>query len=102
MTWKWKASIVLIKLIGGSAYEEIRGIGALTVSQPLAELEWTLFRVPFLTNGAAGAVDANYLGHGADALALSRKSMAQWLLSELLEPKWIGKVRPAWSLSINE
>lgn len=88
---KWTAVVSLIKVIGGSAYQEISGLGKLTAEVPVGKLAWTLFRVPFLTNGNAGPVEAAYTGSGADALTLSRKSMAEWLIQELNEGKWVGK-----------
>lgn len=89
--FKWTAVVALIKVIGGSAFREVTGIGKLTASQPTGKLKWTLFRVPFLTNGNAGAVKASYTGTGQDGLTLSRKSMAAWVLNEMTEDKWVGK-----------
>ncbi|PIG88668.1 hypothetical protein AARAC_000513 [Aspergillus arachidicola] len=80
---KWKLSVALIKIIGGSAYEEFRGLGEFVASQDPAQLQWTLFRVPFLTNGAEAPVTATYTGHGDDGFFLSRRSMASWVLKEM-------------------
>lgn len=81
---KWKLSVALIRVIGGSAYEEFRGLGEFIASQDLAQLQWTLFRVPFLTNGAEAPVTASYTGHGNDGFFLSRRSMASWVLKEMV------------------
>jgi hypothetical protein len=48
---KWKASVVLIKIIGGSAYDEFTGPGEFVASQDVSQLKWTLFGVPFLNDG---------------------------------------------------
>lgn len=80
---KWKLSVALIKIIGGSAYEEFRGLGEFVASQDLKQLPWTLFRVPFLTNGSEAPVTAAYTGHGGDGFFLSRRSMARWVLNEM-------------------
>ncbi|OOQ86142.1 NmrA family protein [Penicillium brasilianum] len=80
---KWKLSVALIKIIGGSAYEEFRGLGEFVASQDPTQLPWTLFRVPFLTNGAEAPVKASYTGHGDDGFFLSRRSMASWVLKEM-------------------
>jgi len=48
---KWKLSVALVKIIGGSTYQEFRGLGEFVVSQDPDQLGWTLFRVPFLING---------------------------------------------------
>ncbi|GAB7347494.1 hypothetical protein MBLNU459_g4400t1 [Dothideomycetes sp. NU459] len=89
--WKWKASVTLIKLIGGSAYQEMVAIGSGMTAQPVDKLAWTVFRVGFLTNGAAGPVEATYTGSGKDGMSISRESMVQWVLQEAVEDKWVGK-----------
>lgn len=89
---KWKLCVALVKLVGGSAYQEFRGLGEYIASQDLHQLRWTLFRVPFLTNGAEGAVNATYTGSGDDGLFLSRKSLVRWVLQEMCEDSsWTGK-----------
>jgi hypothetical protein len=37
--WKWSASIVLIKIIGGSAYGEFRGLGEFVTSQDVSKIK---------------------------------------------------------------
>jgi len=94
---KWKASVVLVKIIGGSAYEEFKGLGTFVASQDVSQLKWTLFRVPFLGNGPEAPVTATYTGSGKDGMFLSRKSVAAWVLQELNEESsWVGKT-PALS-----
>lgn len=88
---KWRASILVIKAIGGTAYQEIVGIGAVTTAQPVDKMAWTVFRVGFLTNGAAGPVEATYTGSGKDGMSISRNSIAEWVLQEAEEGKWVGK-----------
>jgi len=89
---KWKASVVLIKIIGGSAYQEFNGLGAFVASQDVSQIKWTLFRVPFLGNGNAAPVTATYTGSGKDGMTLSRKSIAEWVLQELGDgSEWVGK-----------
>lgn len=85
--------VSLIRLLFGPAYTENRAISALTVSRPLDELAWTLFRVPFLAHGGAGSVHAGYMGDGGDGRRLSRTALVRWCLGELEEGRWIGKVR---------
>lgn len=90
--WKWKVSVVFVKIIGGSAYEEFHGLGKLVSSYDARELKWTLFRVPFLGNGDAAPVVATYTGSGEDGMFLSRKSIVAWTLQEMgQDSEWIGK-----------
>ncbi|OXC65616.1 hypothetical protein AYX13_05350 [Cryptococcus neoformans] len=89
---KWKALTVLIKIIGGSAFEEFQGLGSFVTSQDIAQLKWTLFRVPFLWNGPESPVNATFTGSGTDGMFLSRKGLAIWVLKEMNgESDWIGK-----------
>lgn len=90
--WKWTASVALIKMIGGSAYDEFRGLGEFVTRQDLKDVKWTLFRVPFLTKGDAATVRACFTGEGGDGMFLSRKSIAEWALREMGEgSEWVGK-----------
>ncbi|KAF1810849.1 hypothetical protein P152DRAFT_85712 [Eremomyces bilateralis CBS 781.70] len=89
---KWKASVVLIKIIGGTAFQEFQGLGAFVSSQEVSQLKWTLFRVPFLGNGPEKPVHASYTGSGEDGMFLSRQSIVTWVLTELKEDSdWVGK-----------
>ena len=89
---KWKASILLIKLIGGSAYDEFNGLGVAVTSQDVSQLKWTLFRVPFLNNGPSTPVKASYTGTGSDGMFLSRASLAAWVMDQMSEDsEWVGK-----------
>jgi hypothetical protein len=89
-SFKWKISIALIKVIGGTAYQEILGMGKLTTELPSDKIEWTFFRVPWLGSGEAKKVKAAYAGSGEDGLFLSRKGMVKWVLDEVAEKKWVG------------
>jgi len=90
--WKWSASIVLIKIIGGSAFDEFRGLGQFVTSQDVNKIKWTLFRVPFLGNGEEKPVTATFTGTGKDGMFLSRKSIGAWVLKEIGEDsEWVGK-----------
>jgi hypothetical protein len=89
---KWKASVILVKIIGGSAYDEFKGLGAFVASQDTSQLKWTLFRVPFLNNGPDAPVTASYTGTGSDGMFLSRKSLATWISDQISEDSdWVGK-----------
>ena len=87
---KWKAPVLLIKVIAGSAYQEFNGLGAFVASTNAKDLRCTLFRVPFFGNGEAKPVTATYTGTGLDEGFLSRDSIAEWVLQEMKEGGWIG------------
>ena len=93
---KWWVSInMYIRIIGGDAYQEIRGLSQATVD--LGEkIAWTLFRVPLLSGKTLeeneGEVEACYVGDkkGRDGLSLDRGRLCKWVLGELDEGKWVG------------
>jgi len=95
---KWWVSInCYIKVIGGSSYDEIRGMAQVTVD--LGEkISWTVFRVPLLSGKRLdeneGEVEACYVGDkkGRDGLWLDRGRLAKWILGELNEGKWADAV----------
>jgi hypothetical protein len=90
--FKWKASILLVKLIGGAGYQEFHGLGEFVTSTDVSQLKWTLFRVGWLGNGEPKEVVATYTGSGKDGISISRKSIASWVLKELGEgSEFVGK-----------
>lgn len=82
-----------IRVIGGDAYPEIRGMSQATVD--LGEkIAWTVFRVPLLSGkemGDGGEVEACYVGDkkGRDGLWLDRGRLCRWVLGEVEEGKWV-------------
>lgn len=88
---KWTASKTVVRMIGGSAYYEMIAIGDTVSAIPTDKLRWTLFRVGWLNNGPAQPVNATYTGSGEDSLGISRASIAQWLVDEIAEDKFVGK-----------
>ena len=69
----------------------MNGIGNTTINLLKDyKVEFTVFRVPGLTNKPAGPVRAGYIGTKGDGLMLSRNSQAVWVLQEVQERKWVG------------
>lgn len=88
--FKWRALVGVASLISADAVKEMIAIGEATASVP-SVLKWTVFRVPMLTNGKEAPVKATYTGSGDDYLMLTRAGMAEWVLKEMVENKWVGK-----------
>lgn len=96
MSLKWWVAInMYVRVIGGDAYDEVRGMAQATVD--LGEnIKWTVFRVPLLSgkklDESEGEVEACFVGDkkGRDGLWLDRGRLARWILGELDEEKWIG------------
>jgi hypothetical protein len=122
---KWFVSITgYVRVIGGDAYKEIRGIADETVALG-DDVDWTVFRVPLLhgtkwdsgtsmdfqqgesdsandgrsKNELSSKVHAVYVGQSHDGLWLDRRRLAKWILGELEEKKWLRScplVSDAW------
>jgi hypothetical protein len=78
-----------VYLLFRSAYNEINGFTPLITSLPVDEVKWTVFRVPMLKNGEAKEVKAGYVGDVG--VRLERKALAEWVLEEMVECRWVGK-----------
>ncbi len=56
------------------------------------DLDYTIFRVPFLTNGPAAKVHAGYYGpEYQGSQSLSRLSIVNWVLEEIEANQWVKK-----------
>ncbi|TKA77820.1 hypothetical protein B0A55_04594 [Friedmanniomyces simplex] len=88
--WLWWFGVGFVWLVGDSAYAEQNAIGRAATGLPLDQVEWTLFRVPHLTNGKALPVQTGMIGSGTDGMFLSRPSLAVWILQELRERKLLA------------
>ncbi|KAF2117908.1 hypothetical protein BDV96DRAFT_597771 [Lophiotrema nucula] len=70
------------------AYAEINAMTPQLVALP-SEMNWTVFRVPNLRDGEARPVKAGMIGE--TGINLERKGMAEWVLGEMEEGRWVGK-----------
>ncbi|KAI3395049.1 hypothetical protein diail_1872, partial [Diaporthe ilicicola] len=86
-TLKWTASTVVAKIMGGSAYSEMIGIGEIVTAIPLGTLRRTVFRVGWLDHGPAQPVTATFT--------------ASWrhLYNECDLPRPISTVDPEYTLT---
>ena len=87
--WVYWLMVMVVYLVFRPAYDEITGFTPLVTGTPADELGWTVFRVPILKNGEAVRVEAGYVGDVG--LGLERKALAEWLLKEMEEGKFVGK-----------
>jgi hypothetical protein len=83
--------VMVVYLAVRSAYDEINGYAPIVTSTPVEELGWTVFRVPMLKNGEAVEVKAGFVGEKGVGMALERRALAEWVLVEMEEGKWVGK-----------
>ncbi len=82
------AMVAFIKRTQRVAYEAIVAVGEAVMS---SDLEWTLARLPLLTdNPGNGRVNARYVGQKGP-LRLSRNNAAHFLLEQLADRAWVCK-----------
>ncbi|HYP85360.1 NAD(P)-dependent oxidoreductase [Variovorax sp.] len=80
----------LVKAFAGNAYDEILGVAeAIRTST----LDWTLVRLPMLSDKPCGHPAATgYVGDPSIKLfSMSREPLAEFLVAQLNDVRWIGK-----------
>ncbi|KAJ6571742.1 hypothetical protein B0H19DRAFT_1255679 [Mycena capillaripes] len=88
---KWSLAGIMPKIIVPQGDAEMMAIAQAVADAD--DLDWTVFRVPHLTEEAADLpVAAGLLGPDfKGTLNLSRASMAVWILKEMEERRWVKK-----------
>lgn len=78
----------LIKLLARRAYED--GLAAAAAIRAAADLDWTMVRLPMLSDepGGRGSLRIGYLGKGTGP-RLSREDLAGFMLRELVERRYV-------------
>jgi len=83
--------VMMVYLAMRPGYDEINGFTPLITSTSAVELGWTVFRVPLLKDGDAVPVKAGFVGGMGLRVGLERRALAEWVLGEMEEGKWVGK-----------
>ena len=82
----------LVALLAKGAYKDVIAMGETIQAQGKNEdLEWTIARVPILTNNPKKDAVAGYIGDGQITITLSRASYARWVIQELETGQWKWK-----------
>jgi len=85
---KWSLVVAGLKILVPGVYSDIVGVGNIIRTQGDA-LDWTIVRVPFLTNSSHRDVVAGYAGDGKTGTTLSRLGFATFVIEELAKNNWI-------------
>lgn len=80
----------LIKLAMPGLYKDIVAVGALF--RQTEDIDWTVVRVPFLTNKPGTAVNAGYVGDGKVGWVLRRDAYAWFVMDELEKGEWVKRM----------
>jgi hypothetical protein len=88
--------VLAVRAFANSAYSTFIEVAAAfdgLAADGGAALEWTLFRVAGLGNGAEGDVVATYVGGEGYRSAVNRADIAKWVVGqvELDEAQWVGE-----------
>ena len=87
--FKSRILIGLVKIINNAAYEEIINVGKVVQS---SNLDWTIIRLPLLNNNTkSGKVKVGYLGRNEVGLKISRADIADFMLKQVQDTKYIRK-----------
>jgi len=94
-TLVFRLMVKTVKTLAATAYADIVAVGEVIRSDG-ADLEWTLARVPVLTNGDSEEVSVGYLGEPQVYARLARKGFAAFVVAEVEQRKWV-RAAPALS-----
>ncbi|KAK7711702.1 hypothetical protein SLS57_007995 [Botryosphaeria dothidea] len=88
----WSFSRLTMQLFAKHMMEEMQGVGRAAQGLPVKSVRWTVFRVGGLKDSEEEGkeVVATFLGSGKDTMGVTRKSVAEWVLREAGEERWVG------------
>lgn len=85
--FKFKFLVTLIKLAKRAAYKDIINIAEVVRK---SECDWTIVRVPLPNNKPkSGNIKVGYLGKGVIGLQLSRADLAEFMLKQIKDKKFL-------------
>ena len=83
-----KLLIAIVRFTSYNAYSDMVAIGEVIRTKGDA-LDWTIARVPVLTNNESEEVVAGHVGDGITGFTLSRKAFAAFVVHEVENMEWI-------------
>jgi hypothetical protein len=81
---------LMIKTIMPGAYRDILAFGDLI--RQTDDIDWTIVRVPFLTQKPGTAAVVGYIGDGKVGWVLRREAYAQFVMDELEKREWVKRM----------
>ncbi|CAA7261779.1 unnamed protein product [Cyclocybe aegerita] len=87
-SWKFAALVTGVRTLARNAYSEIVAIGQVVTTKG-KDLDYTIVRVPFLTNAETENVVAGYIGDAKIGMILTRKAYAAFCIAELEKREWV-------------
>jgi len=87
---QFQTLILGVRTLAHGAYQDIVAISKILQAKG-TELDWTIVRVPILTNADTEGVIAGYVGDGKIGTILSRKAFAAFAIGEIEKREWVQK-----------
>ena len=87
---KYQSLIWSLSTFVPKVYSDVVAIGEVIKTQGDG-LDWTIVRVPFLTNKDTTATIAGYVGDGKVGMTLSRRAFAAFMVGEIEKREWVHK-----------
>ncbi|KAH9921429.1 NAD-P-binding protein [Fomitopsis serialis] len=87
----FSALVNSVAIFARGAYKDVVAIAEVIKSEG-AELQWTIARVPVLTNHDTKEVVAGYVGDGKTKTTLARAGFAHFVVTELEKGEWYQKI----------
>lgn len=89
-SFAYSCMINIVKAGAKSAYKDIVAIGN-TIREQGQNLDWTIIRVPVLTNRDSTEVTVGYVGDGKVGTSLPRRAFAAFAVGEVEKREWVKK-----------
>lgn len=92
--------VAFVRIIANSAYRDIVSVGKLFDTEATRkELDWTIFRLGFLTDGAPQSSKTGYVAKNGWVMKNRRADVATWLVDEIEKDnsEWERKRPAIWS-----
>ena len=86
--------VKFVKTFYNTAYEDLMEVGKVIAAAD--DIDWTLVRVPYLTDKPNKEVIVGFVGDGYVGSTLARVGYAAFCIEELLHPQWVRRM-PALS-----
>ncbi|KAF8802666.1 NAD(P)-binding protein [Phlegmacium glaucopus] len=87
-SWIFKLLVAGVRLAAHTAYLDIVAVGEVIRTRGDA-LDWTIVRVPLLTDRESEGVVAGHIGDGKTGTHLSRKAYAAFTVHEVEKREWV-------------
>jgi len=93
--------VTFVRTFAYRAFADFRAVGEVVrANGDKNGLEWTVVRIPVLTNDESEEVVEGYIGDGKTGNMLSRKAFAAFCIGEIEKREWVGKAPFISSVSI--